>query len=65
MSEEFKELNEKFEKFDNFGIADTEEDKKWLNDKFANLNLKVDKLKTPAINEKKNEEIFSKQTSVK
>ena len=43
------ELNQKFDKF---SLTDKEKDKKWLSDKFVDLNTKVDHLKVPAIVEK-------------
>ena len=45
-SVEFIELNQKFDKF---SLTDKENDKKWLSDKFVDLNAKVDNLKVPAI----------------
>ena len=49
MSVEFIEVNQKF---DMFSPTDKEKVKKWLSDKFVDLNTKVDNLKVPAIVEK-------------
>ena len=49
MSVEFIELSQKFDKF---SLTDKEKEKKWLSDKFVDLNTKVDNLKVPAIVEK-------------
>lgn len=49
MRVEFVELNQKF---DRFKTTDPEKDKKWISDKFDDLNLRVDSIKAPTTVEK-------------